>query len=441
MSAGFGDRLSNIEKRIEEIGNRLADEGKQIHGVHANGEMAAMSYFIDDDDDSGPALSNYLAKSEIGNMVGRFNMARKGKLPRGYNKQFNGFGDYLTQGMKANEDEFKKKNLDAWGQLKQLSKSAAAMNTIDQDSMGMLVLPEFAPKLTEILYDEQDMVGMTDKYTVKGNRMSFPKVPGGSRVTGSRNAGLVSYWLDEGDVILPTRAKMEATELKLKKLAVVVFFTEELLDDENFAIQAWTQKAVRSEMQFMISDSIVNGIGGGRPLGYINAPGTVVVAAEAGQLTKTLNAQNIIKMYSRMRANAKPSDYVWFLNKNVEPQLFNMVMPTGGIQTPVYLPPGGLSASPYASILGMKVMHSEFNPTLGTKGDIALVNMKGYVTINKGGINEMSSQHVEFLRQQLAVRFTMRIDGRPMQDTPTTPYQNAGDGSDTQGDFIVLATR
>ncbi len=113
--------------------------------------------------------------------------------------------------------------------------------------------------------------------------MSFPRVNEESRAGGSRHGGLLGAWLDEGDLMTPTRAKMANTELRLKKLAVVVFLTEELLDDNSYALEQWITKAVRREIQFMVNDAIVNGNGGGRPLGFLQSPGTVVVPKEGTQ--------------------------------------------------------------------------------------------------------------------------------------------------------------
>jgi hypothetical protein len=45
---------------------------------------------------------------------------------------------------------------------------------------------------------------------------------------------------------------------------------------------------------------------------------------------------------------------------------------TGGV--PVYLPPGGLSESPYAILKGRPVIPVEYCATLGTVGDIILAD-------------------------------------------------------------------
>lgn len=82
-------------------------------------------------------------------------------------------------------------------------------------------------------------------------------------------------------------------------------------------------------------------------------------------------------------------------------------------------------------------METEFNSTVGTVGDILLADLSQVLSITKGGVSQMASTHVEFLSDQTALKFTMRLDARPWDDTPLTPYK----GSATQSAFVCLETR
>jgi HK97 family phage major capsid protein len=106
----------------------------------------------------------------------------------------------------------------------------------------------------------------------------------------------------------------------------------------------------------------------------------------------------------------------------------------------VYMPPGGLSGAPYATLMGRPVVPVEYAASLGTPGDISLVDPSHYVTISKGGIVQAQSIHVEFLTDQVALRFTMRVDGETWENAPVVPYK--GDATkDVQSSFITLAAR
>lgn len=417
---GLNGKLSQFLDRANTVGDIETDSARMTMG--SIGGAPAVAYY---ESNPSPLMKSHTLRKKL-----RFN---PGQLPAGYKPMFKSYAHFMREGMRGS-DEFAKFHK---GSIEQLIK-AQSLTTSDPDALGFLVLPEFAPDIAEILYNEDDLLGATDQYTVEGNRMAFPRLDERSRASGVRHGGLTGGWIDEGDLAVPTKARMLNTELKLKKLAVVVFLTDELIADNSYAIEQWVTRAVRREIQFMVNDAIFSGTGGGRPLGFLNAPGTVVVTKESGQVNGTILAMNILKMYSRRRPSTPLKNLRWLINQDIEPQLYSMTLPaSGSVPGVVYLPPGGLSGSPYATLMGIPVQSCEFSKTLGTKGDIALVDMNGYVTISKGGVNEAASQHVEFLREQTAIKFTLRLDGRPMYDEPTTPYN----GTATQGDFIVLENR
>ena len=101
------------------------------------------------------------------------------------------------------------------------------------------------------------------------------------------------------------------------------------------------------------------------------------------------------------------------------------------------MPPGGLSAAPYGTLLGRPVVPVEFASTLGTVGDIMLADPSQIVQIDKGGMQAASSIHVQFVTDETAFRFVYRIDAQDTWNAPLTPFK----GSNTLSPYIVLATR
>jgi HK97 family phage major capsid protein len=104
---------------------------------------------------------------------------------------------------------------------------------------------------------------------------------------------------------------------------------------------------------------------------------------------------------------------------------------------PVYIGPGGLSGSPYATLYGRPVIPVEYCQTLGTKGDIVLVDLSQYMVIDKGGLQSAQSMHVRFLNDEQTFRWTIRNDGQPIWNAPLTPFK----GSNTLSPFICVETR
>lgn len=346
-----------------------------------------------------------------------------------FSTKYKTFGHFIKDAHRSRCDgEFKSTILDS------VSKTIQGMSESVGSDGGVLVLPEFSQQILDRVYDNA-LFDMTDQYTVSGNNMTFPRNAETSRATGSRAGGIQGYWVGEGGTITSSKPKIEEFTLKLSKIGVVVYLTDELLDDSGFALEQYVTKKVSEEINFLIGDAIINGSGVNQPLGILNSGCLVTQTKESGQSAATITAANIVKMWSRRLASGK---YVWLRNQDTSPQmeLLNVPVSTAGGQV-VYLPPGGFSNSPYATLYGNPVIDTEFSATLGTVGDVILADLSQYITITKGAINQASSMHVEFVSDQMALRFTMRVAGAPWLKSAITPYR----GTNTQSSFVCLETR
>lgn len=359
---------------------------------------------------------------------------------RKFDTTFKTFSGMLREGVRAFND-------DLGGHAGHQANFAQRYGSLWKDVQGMqegvgsaggfTVLPEFAPDIYDRVYDN-DLWNRTDQYTVTGNSMKFPKSAETNRRTGQRAGGIMAYWTAEGAPITGSHPKLARTELELNKLAIVVYLTQELMEDNSYALEQWVSKKVSEEFNFMIGNALINGSGAGQPLGILNAGATITCGGDSGThrvAQNTVSAADILTMWTRRIPGQSVDGIVWLYNQSVERSLAQMSLPAGvASPTLVYMPPQGLAEKPYATILGMPAMSTEFNPDLGTAGDIMMVDLKQYVTISKGGVSEAVSMHVEFLTDQLALRFIMRVDGRPYDDTPITGFNT----TDTYSPFVAL---
>jgi HK97 family phage major capsid protein len=219
-------------------------------------------------------------------------------------------------------------------------------------------------------------------------------------------------------------------DLSLKKLTGLCYATDELLQDAA-ALESVLRQGFAEEFGFKIDDAILAGTGTGQPLGILNSDALVKLPKESGQ-TELLKVENLFNMWSRLwgrsRANA-----VWYINQELEPLLFTMKI--GDV--PVYIPAGGLSEAPYATLFGRPVVPLEQCSAAGEVGDILLADMSQYLLIDKGGINAASSIHVRFLYDENVYRFIYRVDGQPIWNKPLQPYK----GSASVSPFVALASR
>lgn len=307
----------------------------------------------------------------------------------------------------------------------------------DPASGGFLVDIDFANTILSRAYDMGEILRRVFKLTISANSngIKIPGVDEQSRATGSRWGGVQSYWVGEGDPANQTRPRFRIIELDLKKLMATWVITDELLADQN-ALTGIANQAFSEEIMFMTEDSIIRGTGAGMPQGILGATATVTVAAENGQAPGTFLWENALKMWANMWARSR-QNAVWLINQEIEPQLYQLrqVVGTGG--QPVYLPQGGASGAPYATLLGRPVIATEYNEAPGTPGDVMLVDLTQYVLADKNAMQQMSSIHVRFLTDEMTFRLTYRLDGQPIWHTPLQPYR----GAMLRSPFVVLAGR
>jgi len=276
-----------------------------------------------------------------------------------------------------------------------------------------------------------DMVGIS----ANSNGMTFNAINETSRADGSRQGGIRAYWTAEAGTKVASEPEFRQIELKLKKIVGLVVATDELLQDAS-ALETWILRNLPEELRYVVEDSLVNGTGVGMPLGIIPAGCTVSVAKEVGQAATTIVSQNVIKMWARMWAPSR-RNAIWMINQDCEPQLMQMSLGVGTGGVALYFPPGGLSASPYGTLLGRPVVAHEACQTLGTQGDIILADWSEYQAIEKGGIQSASSIHVYFVYDKTAFRFVYRVDGQPKWNSALTPKN----GTNTLSPFVILDTR
>ncbi|KJR48410.1 phage major capsid protein, HK97 family [Desulfosporosinus sp. I2] len=316
-------------------------------------------------------------------------------------------------------------------------KAAAGLNENVGSDGGFLVDTDFSKEILKRAYETGVLASRCNKVPLSTNStgLRINAIDESSRANGSRWGGIQAYWEGEADGLIGSKPKFRQMELNLHKLTGLCYATDELLLDAT-ALESVISQGFAEEFGFKMDDAILNGTGAGMPLGLMNSKSLVTVPKVGSQTAGTVNVQNIVGMWSRCWGKSR-QNAAWFINQDIEPQLYTMALSVGTGGIPVYMPAGGISGSPYSTLYGRPVIPLEQCQTLGTTGDIILADLSQYLIIDKGGISAASSIHVRFLYDENCFRFIYRVDGQPVWGSVLTPSR----GSNTLSPFVALASR
>lgn len=303
---------------------------------------------------------------------------------------------------------------------------------------GFAVQPDFADEILGRAYQTGQILRHVRRYDLSPTAngaiiLAFDET---SRADGNRLGGVVSYWLNEGDTVPPSKPKLRRLEPNLQKLVSLYYLTEELEADAP-SFSPTLLEAFSNEIAFTLEDAIVTSGTSSSVRGLLKSPALIPITKEAAQAAATFNAQNAVKMFSRLFCSATPDGVVWLVNQDTFPQILSMNLASGTAVQQLYVAAvAGDVDAPYGRLIGRPVLPCESCSTLGTPGDVILVDLSQYLVADRVA-KQARSIHVEFLRRQTAFRIVYRVAGQPIWHKVTTPKN----GTNTVSSHIVLEAR
>jgi HK97 family phage major capsid protein len=268
-------------------------------------------------------------------------------------------------------------------------------------------------------------------------KLRYPAVDMTTEV-GEVYGGMIFYWVDEGGTITPTDATFAAIALEANKLAGGALVPNELLKDAA-ALQTWLMSSLPKGLGHFEDVGLLKGNGVKKPLGALHAdnPALITVSKEVGQPAASITWVNILAMFSRLLPESYGSA-VWVISPDAIPEIFSMALPVGTGGSAVMIGEGGGAQGLPQSILGIPIVWSRKTPgTLGTKGDISLVDLSQYIVGDTQDMRIDTSEHVAFWTDKTGFRIIERLDGQPMMLSALTPEN----GGPTLSSFVQLETR
>ena len=296
---------------------------------------------------------------------------------------------------------------------------------------GFVIPPEWSSEIKDLTLGEESLLSRTDQMTSGSNTLVLPRDENQNHDTTN---GVQAYWEGEASQLKQSKIDLDSMIVRLNKLTALIPMTEELMSDAS-GMDSYLRRKIPARMGFKINDAIFRGNGVGRPLGIQNAKNLIIQAKETSQAADTIVSENVINMWSRMPA-ANRRNAIWIINQDIEPQIMTMKHP--GDNSPMFIPAGGLSASPFDTLMGRPIMYLESAATLGDQGDISFVDMSQYLTaVKTGGMRSDVSMHLYFDYDMSVFRFIMRIAGQTWANKVIDP----ANGTTTRSPFVTLAAR
>lgn len=432
MPSGIKGGIMSIQEQINNLRNSITFKYDSINAILAGRSIDQL------DGDEASKASRLMSEIEVLDLrTSNLELNQPTSRPifdlglddgvRSGGKVFKSFADQIDAIVRAG------KGLGVDSRLSKVAteyRAASGLSELVPADGGFLLEPTFSKDILMSAFTTGQIIRLVRQIPIATQTLMINALAETARTTGSRWGGITGFWAAEGGTKTPSAPKFRRMELSLKKMIGLCYSTDELLADAG-TLQNILSQGFASEVQFMVEDAVINGTGVGQPLGIMNS-GALIVVTRVG--ANAIAIGDIVNMWSRM-INAQNA--VWLTHSTVLPQIYQLQMTLGGaVSTPVFLPPGGLSQTPYSTLFGRPILTIEHCQSLGTKGDLILADMSQYVlAVHSSGLKTDSSMHVRFVNDETAFRFVFRCDGQPMFNVPITPFK----GTTTLSPFVTLS--
>ncbi|QDU81554.1 Phage capsid family protein [Polystyrenella longa] len=293
-----------------------------------------------------------------------------------------------------------------------------ALSGTDGGSGGFLIPEQYSDQILEIANESSFCLSRVNSVNMTGDTYSQPVIKQ-SGTTNSSNGGSNFYqgiyfeWTED-DQTKPGSKDFSLDKIKLeaKESSGHTVLDNYLYDDAPANVEEKLKQTVGKAYAHLIDSVIIGGNGIGKPHGFIPSSASKGVT----RATDDNNADIWTDVTSMMGACHDPNeDAIWIINKSVQASMLRM----GDEGNNTIWAANAATTGP-TSLYGRPVFYTEKNPASGSKGDICLASLSNYLFGMRGGLKIAKSEHVYFLKNQSAIRFTARMDGRPMLDSPIT---------------------
>lgn len=325
------------------------------------------------------------------------------------------FGDFMVAAGAKDSASTPKEFRALRGKLEEIQDSYSG--TVPGDG-GFLVPEEFRATLLELAMETSIVQPRATVIPMTALKLRIPMIDSNTNV-GQVMGGMVAYWTEEQAELVESQAKFGSVLLEAQKLTGLSGVPNELMMDAP-GMAAFVERSWPRALAFFADIAYIRGDGVGQPLGFLGAANTAAVAVAAvNGAENTITATNIFDMASRMLPTSF-GNAVWLVAHDAMPQIFKLAAED---DSPVFLT--NIANGWPVTILGRPVIFTEKSVKLGTRGDIALVDLSYYLIGDRMTMQMARSEHAQFTKDKTMFRIIQRTDGRPWLNTPITPANNS----------------
>jgi HK97 family phage major capsid protein len=245
------------------------------------------------------------------------------------------------------------------------------------------------------------------------------------------HGGVTAYWTAEGGTITKSNPAWGQVALIAKKLALLTYATNELLDDNAVGLNDILIRIFSEALGWFEDKAFINGSGVNEPIGL--RQGGAKMASTATTTGAAFLVADACILFAGMMPGTE-SRGIWLMNPSVRRALPQMVSASGGDN--IWYPRNILtikdSPEPW-TLLGMPIFWTEHCAAFGTDEDILLIDPLNYLVMSRQDVRVAVSTDSRFETDETGYKLTMRSDGQNWATSALT----LADGSTTVSPVVA----
>ncbi|MEV3857732.1 phage major capsid protein [Streptomyces sp. NPDC050095] len=305
-----------------------------------------------------------------------------------------------------------------------------AASSISPADGGFLVPETLRAQLLQLALEKAVVRPLATVVPMESARVPFPMIDTTTNA-GSVFGGMVAYWGEEGAALQDSNPKFGRVELDAKKLTGLSAVPNELLQDSIVSFSALIETLWPQALAFSEDNAFQTGSGAGEPLGFRGAGNPAAVTVTRANSNK-IQYPDVVGMYARMLPSSL-SNAVWMCAPDALPQLLQLSLTVGTGGNSVFVV--NAAAGMPMSIFGRPLIITEKGSALGSRGDLAFVDLSYYLVGDRQVMTADSSTDYAFGNDKTTFRIIQRVDGRPWIQSAITP---ANGSTATLSPFVEL---